>query len=471
MNIITLTHYKIRDGSDMDKQINEQYRIGRREFIGKTGMGLLVGSAFRSGTGISETIQTPDTDRYQSVSINTHEWNGDIEERLDFPKGWDIKMQHIAGYNSPILSKEDIRDRLQNPINSPPLREIAAGKKTAVITFDDCSRATPSNEIAPVVVEELKAGGIKDENILFIAMVGTHRPLSQAEARAKLGDAIVDKYPWINHNPHSNFVDRGLTTQGNHVKLNFYFMQADVKVSMSGIKKHGAGYSGGAKAILPGVSWIETVAYMHEKLSWAGLGKIHHNQARACMEEAARKAGLDFSINTIMNENRRPIGVHAGDVVDAFRSAAHDAAGKYVTEMPVGADIVVANSYPMSIQETGFGFANQSLREGGTAVVIWQSPFVKASMHYWSERNSFTGNSFWDNQTQRDPVQKAGQIILYSQYVQRRDTMKFPNGRVKVVGSWNEVLALLEKSHPESTSGVIYPWAGYQHGPITLDTL
>ncbi|MFC1539451.1 hypothetical protein ACFL6H_08500, partial [Candidatus Latescibacterota bacterium] len=226
-----------------------------------------------------------------------------------------------------------------------------------------------------------------------------------------------------------------------------------------------------AKAILPGVSWINTIEYMHEELNWAGLGKIHHNEARACMEEAARKSGLDFSINTVMNENRRPIGVHAGDVVDAFRSAARDAAGKYVTEMPKGADVVVANSYPMNIQETGFGFANQSLREGGTAVVIWQSPFVKASIHYWDERHNYTGKSYWDNLNPRDPVRKAGQIILYSQYVQRRDTIKFPDGRVKIARTWDEVLSLLEKSHTESTSAVVYPWAGYQHGPITIDSL
>ena len=442
----------------------------RREFLSQAGIGLLAGYSFKSDMGLAQSIKTPDTDRYQSVTINTHEWYGDIEERLDFPKDWNVNVHHIAGYKSPVLSKEEIRNRIQNPINSKPLREIAAGKKTAVITFDDLSRATPSNEIAPVVVEELKAGGIKDENILFMAMVGSHRPLTQPEARAKLGDAIVDNYPWINHNPHDNLVDRGLTSHGNHVKLNFYFMQADIKVSMSGIKKHGAGYSGGAKAILPGVSWINTIEYMHEKIQWGGLGKIYHNDARADMEEAARKAGLDFSINTVMNEKRRPIGIHTGDVVEAFRSAAHDASQKYRTEMVGNADVVVANCYPMNIQETGFGFANQSLREGGTAIVIWQLPLVKASIHYWDERHYFTGKSFWENQRERDPVRKAGQIILFSQYVQRRDTLNFPEGRVKVIRKWEDVLALLEKSHGPGTSVAVYPWAGYQHGPVTLDS-
>ncbi len=455
----------------MEKRHTNPYKSSRREFIGKTGAGFLIGTAFQPGIGLAQTNGSSNSDRYKSVIINTHEWDGDIEERLDLPKGWNVRENHIAGYKSPIFYKEDIRHSLQYPIGTLPLREIASGKKTAVVTFDDISRATPTNEIAPVVIEELKAGGIKDENILLIENCGSHRPLSQNEARAKMG-ALVDKYPWINHNPYDNLVDRGLTSQNNHVKLNFYFMQADVKVTISGIKKHAAGYSGGAKAILPGISWINSIEYMHEELDWAGLGKIHHNTARECMEEAARMANLDFSVNTIMNENRRPIGIHAGDVVDAFRSAANDAAMKYETDMARdAADVVIVNTYPMTNQETGFGLANRTLREGGTAVIIWQSPRVRASIHYWAERRDFTGKSYWDNINKRDPVRKAGRVILFSQYVQRRDTINFPDGRVTVVQSWDDVLKILEKEHGESTEAVVYPWAGYQHGPVTIDTL
>ncbi|GAH04344.1 unnamed protein product, partial [marine sediment metagenome] len=289
--------------------------------------------------------------------------------------------------------------------------------------FDDTTRATPASIIAPIVVEELKAGGIKDENILFIAMVGSHRALTQPEVRTKLGDDIVDTYPWINHNPYDQLVDLGTSSHGNHFKVDFYFMQADVKVSISGIKKHGAGYSGGAKAILPGVSSVDSIEYLHQKIRWGGLGKIYHNDARADMEEVARRSGLDFSINTIMNEKRQPIGIHAGDVIEAFRSACHDAVKQYTTEIARDADVVIANCYPMVRDTSGFGFANQSLREGGTAIVIWQLPLVKSSIHYFAERRKYTGKSFWENQQVRDPVKKAGQIIVFSQYIQRRDML------------------------------------------------
>ncbi len=104
----------------------------RREFIGKAASALLVGSAFNPGMGLAENIKTPDKDRYQSITVNTHEWFGDIEERLDLPKEWNVNIHHMAGYKNPVLSKEEIRSRIQNPINSKMLREIAEGKKKPI---------------------------------------------------------------------------------------------------------------------------------------------------------------------------------------------------------------------------------------------------------------------------------------------------------------------------------------------------
>ncbi|HDY87724.1 MAG TPA: DUF2088 domain-containing protein [bacterium] len=457
-------------------EIKTKKMTTRREFLGKLGAGsLLVGNAFRPGMGLAKTIKSPDKDRYRSVSINTHEWFGDIEERLDFPKEWDVNMHHMAGYKSPVLSGKDIRNRINSPISSKPLREIAAGKKTAVILFDDITRATPVNEIAPVVVEELKSGGIKDENILFVCIVGSHRAATSQEIRAKLGDFIVDKYTWINHNCFDNFVELGKTSHGNRVKVNYYVMQADVRVSISGIKKHGgAGYSGGAKAILPGVASLDTIGYNHSHLR-GGLGKIYHNDLRSDMEDTARLAGLDFTIQVLINGKRQVIGVYTGDVVEAFRQAVHDANKRYRTEIAQNADVVIANGYPRNVQETGFEWARRSMREGGTAIFVAQMPLGHFTIHYHNERASWNGESFWEKQasqsiTGRDPLKKAGQLIIFSQYFQHRDMIRYPEGRVHIVKKWEDALTLLEKAHGPSTSVAVYPYIGVQHEPITLDS-
>ena len=217
-----------------NRDTTEQNGTTRRKFLGKTlSGGLLIGNAFAAGTGLAKTVKKPDTDRYQSITLNTHEWFGDIEERLDLPKEWDVNIHHMPGNTNPVLSMKEIRNRIKVPVKTKQLREIAAGKKTAVILFDDLTRTTPASEIAIAVVEELKAGGIKDENILFVCMLGSHRGISALETRAKLGDYIVDRYSWINHNCHDNFVELGRTSNGNRVKVNHYVMQADVKVAVT----------------------------------------------------------------------------------------------------------------------------------------------------------------------------------------------------------------------------------------------
>lgn len=80
-----------------------------------------------------------------------------------------------------------LKKRINSPVDSPPLRDLARGKTSAVIIFDDMTRPTRTYEIAPIVVEELLAGGINEEEITFVCALGTHGALTQNEFRKKLG--------------------------------------------------------------------------------------------------------------------------------------------------------------------------------------------------------------------------------------------------------------------------------------------
>ena len=109
-----------------------------------------------------------------AVTLRTHEWFGDKLEEFRFPPGWQVKVHHMKGVNAPRLTREQIRQAIHHPVGARRLQEIAAGKKTVAIAFDDLTRPTPTYEIVPHVVEELRAGGIKDENILFVTAYGCH---------------------------------------------------------------------------------------------------------------------------------------------------------------------------------------------------------------------------------------------------------------------------------------------------------
>jgi hypothetical protein len=187
------------------------------------------------------------------------------------------------------------------------------------------------------------------------------------------------------------------------------------------------------------------------------------------MEEAARLAGVDFSVQLLLNGKRQIIGLYAGDIVDAFRASVHDANRRYNTKLAKNADVVIANSYPRCMQEYGFEWAGWSLRPGGTAVVIWQMPLGKYTIHYFNERRDYTGKSFLDSINRRDPLEKAGQVIVFSQYIHRRDLRRYNEDRIHLVRKWDDALALLRKAHGLSTNVAVYPYIGIQHEPITLD--
>ena len=412
-----------------------------------------------------------------NLSIKTHEHYGDIEEQLFFPDDWELDVIHMKGHGQPALTPGQIRAKLNEPFATPQLREIAAGKKKAVITFDDLTRPTPIKEVLHFLVDDLRAAGLRDENILFLTSFGSHRAMSHIEARAKLGDFIVDNFVWLNHNPWENLSEVGVTSRGNKIKVNYLFAGADLRITVSGIKGHGdAGYGGGAKAVLPGVAWINSIDYFHRTISCrgtnptTGLAKVFNNDIRLDMEEAARLADVNFSVQIVYNELREPIDIFAGDIVEAHHNACRRANAILRTPAVSNADVVIANAYPQNRQAlSSLGWARTGLRDGGSAVLIAQHPDALTTMHYFNERREYKGQSYWDHLADnKKTVQQASQIIVFSQYMQKRDIDHITSKSVHLARSWNEVITLLQKQHRTELRVALYPYAGIQHADVDL---
>jgi nickel-dependent lactate racemase len=200
------------------------------------------------------------------VKMNVNAFFGDNEIELCFPENWDVKECLMAGHNMPPFSDEDMRRALLNPIGTPRLGEMAKGKKEVCILFDDLPKPTPVSRIVPFVLEELHAGGIADEQIRFVCGPGTHRPLTYPEFVTKLGQDIVEKYHVYNHSSWENLVNLGKTSRGTPVLVNREYTSCDLRVAVGSVFPHGsAGFGGGGKIILPGVSGYETVDYQRAR--------------------------------------------------------------------------------------------------------------------------------------------------------------------------------------------------------------
>ncbi len=455
---------------------SREFDLNRRKFLSLAGTGAasLVGTSLLTRDGWAQPRPLSGNN---NVTIRTHEHFGDIEEQLAFPSTWELDVQHMAGHGRAGLNSGQIRERLSQPIDTPPLNEIAAGKRTAVITFDDLTRPTPIADVLRLLVEELRTAGLEDENIVFLTSYGTHRPLTHAEARAKLGDWVVDNFVWLNHNIWENVVEVGVTSHGNKIKVNYHFNQADIRVTVSGIKAHGtAGYGGGGKAVLPGVAWVESIDFFHRTITGlgtnptVGTAKVFQNDVRKDMEEAARLAQVDFSVQIVYNERREPAEIFAGDIVAAHHAACRMANGFLRTPTAESADIVVANAYPQNRQaSSSLGWTRRCLKDGGSVVLIAQHPDAMSTLHYLGERWSYDGHPYWDSyEADGKPVEQAAQLIVFSQYMQKKDVNRISAKHVKLAQSWDDVMQLLERHHRTEARVAIYPYAAIQHHEVDL---
>jgi nickel-dependent lactate racemase len=272
----------------------------------------------------------------------------------------------------PDCSEEEIlRKALSAPIGTPPLRELAAGRKGALIVVDDVSRPTPIHRFAPAVLAELKAAGLAEENIEFIIALGTHRPMTRREMEEKLGSDVVDRFPVHNHDwqAREQLEFLGATEQGAPVWINKQVRRADLVIGLGAIMPiEICGFTGGGKILVPGLSGPETVDSMH----WTRidvpaeqiLGRAE-NPIRASIDTLARKAGLDFIVNVVLDQENRIVAAAAGDMVEAHRAGCRDAARVFGVEVPRKFNIVIADSHPFDIE---FWQANKALDTAGQVV-------------------------------------------------------------------------------------------------------
>ncbi|HKE29310.1 MAG TPA: lactate racemase domain-containing protein [Bryobacteraceae bacterium] len=425
----------------------------------------------------------------KSVLIPTHEFAGPngapwIEERLDFPETWDVQVMDMAGHGLPALTPRLIADQCNHAIGAKPLRELAEGRKTVAISFDDLTRTTPAYAVTPWLVSELAKAGIKEEDLLFIGSFGTHRPMTEEEVSRKLGPEIARNYAWLNHDVFDNVREVGVTTRGNRIRLNQTFLGADLKICISGIKVHqDAGYGGGAKAILPGLAALSTVEYNHTqvltKVRTTGPVRIFKNDMRLDMIEAARMAQVDYTLQILYNERLQPTHIWGGDIVDAHHAGVRVAAKTYCTPTFKDADIVVANAYPQNAQAYHGGlWINYSRRPGGTGVLIVQHPLGIDPVHYLNNRLAgASGATQFDltarrvnglNRNGSPQPTVPGNMIVYSQYLTRNMKNNYRSGTF-FCDKWPDVIAKLKQLHPGHPSVAVYPYAGMQHQEIELD--
>jgi len=246
-----------------------------------------------------------------------------------------------------------VEKSLSRPIGRPRVRDLVRPGQSVALVVTDITRKLPEEIILPLLIKELEAGGIRKKDITAVAATGTHRPNTPEELREKFGD-VVDKIPFINHDPWDSkgLVDLGTSPGGIPLVFNRMVAQADVRISTGVIETHlFAGYSGGVKSIAVGIAGEETIAATHnyEMLQQTRLGMIEGNEFRSFLTEATRALGLHFIVNVVQTGKKEVVKVVAGDPVEAFNEGVKTARKLYEVEVDQPGEIVVSGvSYPKS---------------------------------------------------------------------------------------------------------------------------
>ncbi|MCL4812672.1 MAG: nickel-dependent lactate racemase [Vicinamibacteraceae bacterium] len=283
--------------------------------------------------------------------------------------------------HEPDTGLEDLLvEALRAPIGTAPLRELADGKRHVLIVCDDITRPTPVHRLLPPLLVELQAAGVPDGAIEFLIALGTHRPMTGDEIVRKFGAEVAARYPIHNHewNTEGACEYVGDTAQGVPVWINKRVAAADLVIGIGRIMPiEVCGFTGGGKILIPGVCGAVTNDEMH----WTRIDLPNDevvgradNPVRASIDALARKAGLDFIVNVVMDIRQRVSHVVAGDLVEAHRVGCAHAKALHCVQIPRHADIVVADSYPFDIE---FWQANKALdttglvvREGGVVILV-----------------------------------------------------------------------------------------------------
>jgi nickel-dependent lactate racemase len=312
------------------------------------------------------------------VKIELDYGKEDLE--IELPEGHWIEIIERRAVPALEDQEEAVRQALRGPIDSPPLRELVTAGDRVGIVVNDITRATPYPLLLPILLEELQ--DIPTYQISFFVATGTHRSNTRDELRGMLGEEIVEKYRIIQNDARDRDSHRLVgQTKGDHpIWIHGEFLDCTVRILTGFIEPHFfAGFSGGGKAVMPGLALLETVQNNHSvhnidhpRATW---GITKGNPLWEEIQEAAQMVGVTFLMNVTLNRKKEITGVFAGNL-----NSAHTQGCKFVRSgSMVGVkkpfDIVITSNsgYPLDLNlyqaVKGMSAAAQIVREGGSIII------------------------------------------------------------------------------------------------------
>jgi nickel-dependent lactate racemase len=306
---------------------------------------------------------------------------------FDYDESRFVVLDKHASEHAP-LSDHEVNKAIDAPIASPTIDEIIKANESVLIVVTDATRATASGQVVNLLVRRLIEIGVMPYDIRIIFATGIHRTVTEEEKLELLTPFIVRRIKTINHNARDlmQFVNLGTTKRGVPIELNRTLKEHDHVIITGAVGFHYfAGFSGGRKAICPGLASSKTVTATHKlaldfetmtRREGVGTGLLDGNAVHEECEEVASIINPSFLINTVTDEKGRAIKVYAGHWRDAFRKACDEyvANNSFPIEEKRELVIVSCGGFPYDINmiqaHKAFDMASNACADGGTIIFI-----------------------------------------------------------------------------------------------------
>jgi len=276
-------------------------------------------------------------------------------------------------------ARECFRAACRDPIGAAPVRDLVKANDRVVIVTSDGTRAVPNKLLIPWLLDELP---VSPDQVTVLLGNGSHRANTPAEIQSMFGKDLATELRILNHDAydpgHNEYVGR--SASGGQAFLDKIYVEADRRIVLGFIEPHFfAGFSGGAKGIVPGVASIETINYVHSAVlvghplsTW---GVVQDNPIRTEIEQMVAHCPPDFTVNVTLNSDKHITACFLGDYIEAHRAGCVRSKEEAMVAVPHEfAMVITSNSgYPLDQNlyqaVKGMSAAARIVKPGGTILV------------------------------------------------------------------------------------------------------
>lgn len=277
----------------------------------------------------------------------------------------------------PVGGRAEVKRSLENPIGAPRLSEIVKPGENIVIITSDITRPVPSYDVIPPILDELSLAGVEDKDITVVFALGSHRGHTKEEHIKLVGEEVYNRVRCVDSDTKDTVLI-GTSSAGTPYEVFSPVAKADRIICVGNIEFHYfAGYSGGAKAIMPGVCNRSAIQSNHSMMleDGAETGRIEGNPVRRDIDEVAEFCHIDYIVNVVLDAHKKILKSYAGHHIKAHREGCAFLDTLYKVPIEEKGDIVIVSvgGYPKDLNlyqaQKGLDNSKFAVKDGGTVIL------------------------------------------------------------------------------------------------------